>query len=108
MMSIPFVNALTSAAILHRKLSDAFYCSNYIKSLCQGIVMLSPLGTHSIVLDVSGEPLVTDGLAKLSALHDESLVAKAKISRRRSLLLLVGANVLVWILIVMTVRLIVF
>lgn len=70
--------------------------------------MLSPLVTRSIALDVSVEPLITDGLAKLSALDDESSVADAQISRRRSLLLLVGANVLIWILIVMTVRLIVF
>ena len=70
--------------------------------------MLSPLGTQSIALDVSVEPLITDGLAKFSALNDESSVAKAQISRRRSLLILVGANILVWILIVTTVRLIVF
>jgi hypothetical protein len=70
--------------------------------------MLSPLRTQSIALDVSAEPLIHDGLEKLSVLHDESLVAKAQISRRRALRLLIGANVVAWFLIVMTVRLIVF
>jgi hypothetical protein len=108
MMRASCLNALTLPAILHGKLSDAFYYSNSIKPLCQGIVMLSPLGTHTIALDVSVEPLVTDGLAKVSALHDESSAAEAQISRRRSLVLLVGVNVLVWILIAMIARLIFF
>jgi hypothetical protein len=104
LMTKPCCNCLHVGDNYSRKAKRRILLCDIDQNLSHGVVMLSPIRMKSVELNMSAEPRVPDGLATLSRLRDELSVARAPIARRRTLCLLIGANILVWILVLMIVQ----